>query len=89
MTKTTTTETSGARQKAHNGVDRIMDKADSMRESSKQAMNRIKEKAITVRKNVDGSIRKHPKKSVAIAAGIGAVVGGTVAAVMMRKKGLR
>ncbi len=86
MTSKTDTTAIGARQRTHNGVDMIMDKAENMRDRSAAAMASMKEKAITMRENVDGKIRKHPKKSVAIAAGIGAVVGGTVAAVMMRKK---
>ncbi len=77
---------SGVRQRTHDGVDRIMDKAESMRESGKEKMAYLKEKAIRMKENVDGKIRRNPKKSVLIAAGVGAVAGAIAAAAMMRKK---
>jgi len=62
------------RHKAHNDVDKIINKVES-----------IEEKAITVRKNVDSYIRENPEKSVLLAAGIGAVVGAVLVAAMMRR----
>ncbi len=76
----------GVRQRTHESVDKIMDKAESMSESSKEKMARLKEKAMMMKENVDGYIRKNPEKSVLIAAGIGAVAGAVLAAAMMRRK---
>jgi ElaB/YqjD/DUF883 family membrane-anchored ribosome-binding protein len=77
---------SGVRQRTHEGVDKIIDKAESMRESGKEEMARLKEKAIVMKENVESNIRKSPKKSVLIAAGAGAVVGAVLTAAMMRRK---
>ncbi len=74
------------RRRTHDSVDKIMDKAESMRESGNEKMAYLKEKAMVVKENVDGGIRKNPKRSVLIAAGIGAVAGATAAAIVMRKK---
>ncbi len=74
------------RQKTHDGVDKIMDKAESMRDSSKEKMAHLKEKAITMKDNADSYIRKNPEKSVLIAAGVGAVIGAIITASMMRRK---
>lgn len=74
------------RQKTHKGVDKIMDKAESMKDSSEEKIADLKEKAIVVRKNVDGYIKKNPEKSVLIAVGVGAVIGAVLAAVIMRRK---
>jgi ElaB/YqjD/DUF883 family membrane-anchored ribosome-binding protein len=79
-------KSSSVRQKTHNGVDKVMDRADIIRKGSREAMARIKAKAIQVKENVDGYIRKNPKKAVLIAAGAAAVVGAMVTAAMMRKK---
>lgn len=84
--ETKNTKISGVRQRTHESVDKIMDKAESMRESSKEEMARLKEGVITMKENVDGYIRKNPEKSVLIAAGIGAVVGAIIAAAMIRRK---
>ncbi len=80
------TEISGIRQRTHESVDKIMDKAESMRENGEEAMDNLKEKVVMTRENVDGYIRKNPEKSVLIAAGIGAVAGALIAAAMMRRK---
>ena len=74
------------RQKTHNSVDKIIDKAESMRDTSKGAMARLKEKAIATRDNVDKYIQNNPKKSVVIAAGVGAAVGAGVASVIARRR---
>ena len=55
---------SGVRQKTHDGVDKVMDRAEIMRKGSMEAMVRIKEKAIDMKENVDDYIRKNPKKAV-------------------------
>ena len=80
------TEISGIRHRTHESVDKIMDKAESMRENGEEAMDNLKEKVVMTRENVDGYIRKNPEKSVLIAAGIGAVAGALIAAAMMRRK---
>lgn len=76
----------GIRQRTHNGVDNVMNRADIIRKGSNEAMARIKAKAIMVKESVDGYIRKNPKKSVLIAAGAAAVIGATIGAAMMRRK---
>ena len=80
------TEISGMRQRTHKGVDKIMDKAESMKENGEEAVENLKEKIKVARENVDGYIRKNPEKSVLIAAGIGAVAGALIAAAIMRRK---
>ncbi len=76
----------GMRQRTHESVDRLMDKAESMRDSGAEKIARMKEHAIEMREDVDSYIRKNPEKSVLIAAGVGAVVGALIAAAMMRRK---
>ena len=80
------TEHIGIRQRTHDGVDRIMDKAASMRDSSKATMADLKVKATVMRENVDGYISENPEKSVLIAAGVGMVAGAIVASAMMRRR---
>lgn len=74
------------RQKTHNSVDKIIDKAEHMRERSNEEIAYLKEKAIIIKENVDGYIKKNPEKSVLIAAGIGVVIGGIIVATIMRRK---
>lgn len=74
------------RQRTHNGVDRVMDKAASMKESGREKMAYLKGKAVKMKENTESYIRKNPKKSVLIAAGIGAVAGTVIAATTMRRK---
>ena len=76
----------GVRQRTHDGVDHVMDKAESMRDGSREAMSRLKNKAAALNENVDGYIRKNTKKSVLIAAGIGAIIGALLAFRMKRKR---
>ncbi|MFA6089730.1 MAG: hypothetical protein WC755_07760 [Candidatus Woesearchaeota archaeon] len=63
------------RQRTHDGVDKIMDRAEN-----------IQEKAIMMKENVDGYIKKNPEKSVFIAVGVGAIIGAIVTAVIMKRK---
>ena len=84
--KTNSTKNSGVRQRTHDRVDKIMDKAESMKESGEKAMVRLKEKATMMRENANDYIKKNPEKSVLIAAGIGAVVGAILAAALMRRR---
>ncbi|MFH0875625.1 MAG: hypothetical protein V1859_06820 [archaeon] len=85
------------RQMTHNNVDKVMDKAESMRdnviekaegfrENSTTAFNNAKEKAGMMRNDFDGYISSNPEKSVLIAAGVGAVVGIALTAAMMKKR---
>lgn len=84
--ETNSTQISGIRQRTHERVDKIMDKAESMKEHGKERMASLKESSMIMKENVDDYIRKNPEKSVLIAAGIGAVVGAILAAAMMRRK---
>jgi len=77
---------SGIRQKTHDSVDKIMDKAENIRESGKEDIAYLKEKAIMMRGNFDSYIQRNPEKSVFIAAGIGVVIGAILAAAMMKRK---
>jgi len=74
------------RKMTHDNVDKIMDKAQSMKESGMEQMAGLKEKGIEMKENVDGYIRKNPEKSVLIAAGIGVAIGALFAAAFMRRK---
>lgn len=78
-------ETNGFRQRTHNGIDKVMDKAESMNQSSRKMMTRVKDNAIRVSGNVDGYIKKNPKKSVLIATGVG-LAAGAASVALMRKK---
>jgi len=80
------TRLSSLRERTHESVDKIMDKAESIGERGKEAMDGLKEKAAAAKENVDGYIRKNPEKSVLIAVGVGAVVGALLTAAMMRRK---
>ena len=84
--ETNSTTLSGVRQRSHDGVDKIMDRAESIRDSSMEALDRLNEKASMMKNNVDGYIKRNPEKSVLIAAGVGAIIGGIFAAAMMRKR---
>lgn len=84
--ETNYTTISNLRQKTHESIDKIMDKAEGIRESGKEELAHLKEKAMMMRDDVDSYIRKNPEKSVLIAAGVGAVVGAILAAAMMRRK---
>jgi ElaB/YqjD/DUF883 family membrane-anchored ribosome-binding protein len=74
------------RKKTHDSVDKIMDKAESIGESSKGKMENLKEKSVMMRNQVDGYIKKNPEKSVLIATGIGMFTGALLAMVLMKKK---
>lgn len=74
------------RQKTHEGVDKIMNKAESMNRSSKETIARLREKTVMVGENVDDYITNNPKKSVLIAVGIGAFLGVIIAAAITRRK---
>lgn len=79
------TRNSGLRERTHESVDRVFDKADSMEESGTAAMARLRDKGVMMRQNFDSRIQNNPEKSILIAAGIGAVAGAVVTAVMMRR----
>jgi len=81
-----TYEDRSVRQKAHDGVDSMMDKADSARESAEEGMEYLNERGERVKENVNGYIRENPGQSVLIAAGVGAVAGAILAAAMMRRR---
>ncbi len=74
------------REKTHNGVDNIMDKAGSVGDRGKETIANLKEKGMIVKKNVDGYIQKNPERSVLIAAGIGIAAGAILTATMTRKR---
>jgi|GEM_PF-4253600 len=79
-------EISGLRGKTHESVDKIIDKAESIRDQGKEKMTQIKDKVKVLRENVDDFIETNPEKSVLIAAGVGAVAGAALAAALLRKK---
>lgn len=74
------------RQRTHKSVDRIIDKAENIRDSGEEKLAHLKEKSIIIKEDVDGYIRRNPEASVLIAAGIGAIVGALIAALMMRRR---
>lgn len=76
----------GIRQRTHDGVDIVMDRAERMSESSKQAIANLRERGVEMKENVDGYISKNPEKSVLIAAGVGAVLGAILTATIIRRK---
>lgn len=74
------------RQKTHESVDNIMDKAESFSDTGKESIAQINEKASMIKGSVDDYIRKNPETSLLIAAGVGALVGGILAAAMMGRR---
>jgi ElaB/YqjD/DUF883 family membrane-anchored ribosome-binding protein len=84
--KTNSKEEPDFRQRTHEKVDMIMDKAESMRDHGNEEMTLLKENAMMMKENVDGYIRKNPEKSLMIAAGVGAVAGAILVATIMRRK---
>lgn len=77
---------SSVRNKTHNSVDKIMDKAEDVKERSKEAIANLKENTSKMKKNIDDYIQKNPKKSVLIAAGIGAIVSTILLTAMRRRR---
>ncbi|MFA5856546.1 MAG: DUF883 C-terminal domain-containing protein [Candidatus Pacearchaeota archaeon] len=73
------------RQRTHEGVDRIIDKAESLRDSSKERFVNFKENAIIKNKNFDDYIKENPKKAILIAAGAGLVLGAIIVSSKMRR----
>lgn len=78
-------ETSSLRERTHDSVDNIMDKAESINESGKKTIAHLEDKAVKIRGNFDGYIQENPEKSVLIAAGVGIVVGGLIVALMKKR----
>jgi ElaB/YqjD/DUF883 family membrane-anchored ribosome-binding protein len=74
------------RQKTHNGIDNLMDRAESVNDSGKKVVNDLKEKTMMVREDIDDDIERNPEKSVLIAVGIGALIGVIFTATLMRKR---
>ena len=77
---------SNLRTKAHDSVDKAMDKAENISESTKEKIENLKEKARMMRMRVDGYIKENPERSVLIAAGIGVVTGAVITALIMRRR---
>jgi ElaB/YqjD/DUF883 family membrane-anchored ribosome-binding protein len=86
MTKKKSNEKDGLRQKTHEGVDNILDKAENVSQSGKDMITRVKKRVITIKENVNSYIKKNPEKSVVIAAGVGILSGAILTAILMRKK---
>ena len=57
-----THEKDSVRHKTHDGVDKMIDKAEDFREYTAEEINHIKEQAMSVKENVDGYIKKNPEK---------------------------
>ncbi len=84
--KNETNKISSMRQRTHNGVDNIMDKAESMSEGGREKIALLKENATRMKGNIDGYIQKNPERSVLIAAGVGMAAGTVLAATLMRRR---
>lgn len=81
-----TADDSDMRSRAHEGVDKVMDKADTIRTSSEQGLANLKMKGVMAKKNFDEYIKKNPEKSVLIAVGAGALAGAVIATAMKKKR---
>ena len=79
-------KTNTMRQRTHDRFDKTMDGAENMKDRGQEAMTRLKDKTVMIRENIDEGIERNPEKSVLIAAGIGAVIGSVLTAVMMRRR---
>ena len=77
---------SNLRTKAHDSVDKAMDKAENISVSTKEKIAHLKEKARMMRMRVDGYIKENPERSVLIAAGIGVVTGAVITALIMKRR---
>jgi ElaB/YqjD/DUF883 family membrane-anchored ribosome-binding protein len=76
---------STVRQKTHDGVDRIINRAEDFEEDSKESLINLKENATKVRENINSYIEDNPEKSILIATGVGAVIGAMLTSYMMRR----
>ncbi len=76
----------GLRQRTHDRVDSVMDKAESIGQRGKDSMAHVKERARMMKGKIDGYIKNNPKKTVMYAAGAGAVAGAVTTSVLMRKR---
>lgn len=77
---------SNIREKTHESVDSVIDKAEGVGEKGKEKITHLKEKVIHAKKNVDNYILKNPEKSVLIAVAIGVATGAILTRKFMKKK---
>ena len=61
-------------------------KIDVLERRAKKELDALKKKFMATEKRVRSSIKKHPEKAVAIAAGVGAAIGTAVTAAMRKSK---
>lgn len=68
------TKLSRIRDRTHENVDNVMDKAEDISNSSKDIISNQKDKVIRLRDSISNYIQEKPKRSVLIAAGVGAIL---------------
>jgi ElaB/YqjD/DUF883 family membrane-anchored ribosome-binding protein len=79
-------KTENMRQKSHERVDKILDRAEQINEKGKETLENVKAKMRMMRENADDHIRKNPESSVLIATGVGIVLGSAITAMIMRRR---
>ena len=74
------------REKTHESVDKIIDKAKIVGDSSIEKIDYLKQKSLRTKRSIDGYIQDNPEKSILIAAGIGIVIGAILTATLIKSK---
>jgi len=86
MAKKNSTKISRIRTRTHEGVDKIIDQAENLEKGSKKKIVHLNKKTIKLKKNISSYIKENPKKSLSIAAGIGAFVSAILTIAMIKRK---
>ncbi|MFP4424590.1 MAG: hypothetical protein ACLFP2_05180 [Candidatus Woesearchaeota archaeon] len=76
------------RKKMHNGIDSMMDKAESIGQSSKKKKDYLKERSLMMKDYANRYIQEHPERSILISTGVGIVAGATLAKTLIKRKGI-
>lgn len=79
-------KTENMREKSHQRMDEILDKAEHLNQKGKETLENVKAKMRMMRENADDHIRRNPESSVLIATGVGIVLGSVITAIIMRRR---
>lgn len=79
-------KTEELKQRAHERMDRVMDKAEELNMKGKETIQQMKAKMMAMREDLDDKIRRNPESSVLIAAGAGVLIGAVLTAAIMRRR---
>lgn len=66
-------------------TEALAEKVEEVRERARGMVQRSKERALELEHEFEGYVRQHPVKSVAIAAGVGTVLGVVIGVLVARR----